>query len=615
SELGTRNSELEQSDAVRLFVARAAAAQPAFALTDATAPAVATICQRLDGIPLAIELAAARTRILTPEQIAARLDERFRLLTGGSPDAPSRHQTLRLALDWSYDLLSEPEQRLLQRLSVFAGGCDLDAAEVVCAVDDPSADPSPTRRGKAHSTAVDQAPPSLRGKGAEGLGRSALVDLLTSLVDKSLVTLDYRGEAARYRLLETVRQYAVERLAASGEAESLRRRHGVWALDLAERAASLLDGPDQTDWLDQLDAEHDNLRAALAWALDSGEGTLGLQLAGALAAFWEFRGHLAEGRRWLTLALVAGRIAPPAIRTRAAGGAGNLARMQGDLTAARALYEESLDFARAEGDRAATALALNQLGIVSLFEGDFTAARTLFEQSLTIRRAIGDTFGMARTLNNLGLLAREQGDIATARTFYEQSMPLMRAAGDRRGVAGVLLNLGTIARDQGDLAAARSLLQESLSLFGERGDKASVSAVLNNLAVVVTEQGDFAEATSLHHQSLTLKQELGDRSGIAHSLEELAWIAARSGTPERAARLFGVAEALRHAIGTPLAPIERERHDRAVTDVRGTLAGPVFAAGWAEGAAMSPDDAIAYALANTGPPAPSPLPIPSPGES
>jgi non-specific serine/threonine protein kinase len=384
-------------EAVRLFVARAQERQPAFALSARNARAVAAVCTRLDGIPLAI---------------AERLAARFRLLTGGPRDAPARQRTLRATMDWSWDLLVAPQQFLLRRLAVFgAGGWTLATAEAVCA--------------------------------EEGIEAQAVLDLLDGLVNKSLVQLSEREPAARYGVLETVLQYAAERLAVDGAA--WRDRHLAWCVSLAEEAALALAGSAQGAWLARLEAEHDNLRAALRWAGERGAGDLGLRLAGALWRFWKLRGYLSEGRGWLE-AVLAGDPAPTAARGAALHGAGALALDQGAHARARKLLEESLALGRALDDRQRVAAALNSLGNLAFRLGEYRRAGDAYEQNLALQRELADRWGIAASLNNLGLVAQRQGEYGRAAALYEESLALKRAVGDTRAAALTLNNLGQLAR-------------------------------------------------------------------------------------------------------------------------------------------------------------------------
>jgi non-specific serine/threonine protein kinase len=517
---------LGQIDAVRLFVERAAAVRPGFAVTEEIVPALAQICLRLDGIPLALELAAARVRVISPAHIAARLDDRFRLLTSGSRTALPRQQTLRAALDWSYELLSEPQRRLLRRLAVFAGGFALEAAEAVC----PGA----------------------------GLDQAELLELLCQLVDKSLVGLEEGAPGeARYRILETVRQYSGEKLTAAPEAAGVRERHRDWYLALAEQAERELTGPEQAAWLKQLGREHDNLRAALGWSMERAEVEMALRLSGALARYWWRAGHFTEGLRWLEAALARSHGMHSSARAKALTGAGVLARRRGQYGQAAAWLDESLALNRALADIRGTAAALLIRGIVAADQEDYAAARQLFEESLALSGAAGDKGSVGLALNYLGEVARLQGNYVAARSLYDRSLAIQRSNGDRRSTAACLSNLAHVARAEGDLRRATALITECFGLF----------------------------------------RELGARDlGITEGLEILAAVAAACGRPERAARLLGAAEALRVTTCAPVVPAERATHDRDVAALHAALDASNFAAEWAVGQSLSSDEAITYAL-------------------
>jgi len=633
-------------EAGRLFVERARLHSPQFAVTRQNAAALASICQRLDGIPLAIELAAARVRALSVDEVNARLDQRFRLLTGGSRNALPRQQTLRALIDWSHDLLSATEQALLRRLSVFAGGWTLASAERVCV--------------------------------GEGLAAEQVLDLLTALVDKSLVFAEDRGGATRYRLLETVRQYARDRLFERGEGIQWRDRHLACFLAVAEQAEPQLVGADQRAWLDRLEADHDNLRSSLAWSsAEGGNASSGLRLAGALRLFWSIRGYLGEGRGWLADCLAAAPGEAPAIRAKALCGAGVLAREQGDYAAAHSLLSEGLEIHRALGNRQGIAATLNSLGGMVHEQGDYQRARAMHEESLAIQRQMGDRQGTSSSLNSLGVLARELGDYANARSFYEEGLAIDREIGDQHSIAVSLNNLGGMATDLGDYAAARALHQESLAIRRELGDRRGIASSLTNLGDVLERLGDHATARSLleeglairrelgdrrgiatslcalgtaansrgdhsiaqalHEDSLALRRELGDRWGIATSLNYLGSLACERGDhptaqalydeslaieralgdrwgiaesmdglagvalalerPARAACIWGATQRLREEIGAPLPPMELAAHDRQVAIARDALADDVaFERAWQQGRAMTLEQAIDEAM-------------------
>ena len=443
---------VSEYDAVRLFVERARLHMPEFLLTPQNAPVVASVCHRLDGIPLAIELAAGRTPVLSVEEINARLEDRFRLLTGGSRTALPRQQTLRAALDWGYDLLTPKEQQLLQRLSVFAGGWTLEAAEQVTG--DREARKSGVGSRESEATGSFRIPtPDFR------LPSHEVLDLLASLVGKSLVIAEEREGTSRYRLLETIRAYAWQRLQQTGAEKRWRERHLAYFLRLAEEAAPQLTGSEQAAWLDRLAREHDDLRAALEWCWQEPEhAEAGLRLTGALWRFWEMRGYFSEGREHLRATLsrdTAGSRTPA--RARALHGAGILASEQGDYAAAHALYEESL----------------------------------------ALSRELGDTYTIAHLLNNLGNVAAKQDDYATARALYEESLAIRREIGDRQGMVYSLINLGSAAKDHGDYAAAYDLCGEGLTISKELGDKQGIGFALMELADVAAGQGQTARAARL----------------------------------------------------------------------------------------------------------------------
>ncbi|MBI1741930.1 tetratricopeptide repeat protein [Candidatus Acetothermia bacterium] len=606
-------SALRQYESIQLFIERALTVLPSFAVTDQNVTLVAQVCRQLDGLPLAIELAAARMKVLSIEQLAARLEDRFRLLTGGSRTAQSRQQTLQAMMDWSFQLLLEKEKFLLRRLSIFAGGFTLEAAESVC--------------GEKENMS----------RGDSRIVPTEILDLLVQLVEKSLVIREQGSEAARYRMLETVRQYGWERLAEAGEMEMLQRRHLDYFLELVEEAEPNLTRADQLTWLNRLETEHDNVRTALKYSLQSAVEK-GLRLAAAAWRFWEVRGYLGEGRGWLEKLLEAAgtnddRPELVSARATALGAAGNLARDQGDYAAARTLYEEALKtFRRLEHQRGITFM-LQNLGLLAWSLGDYTTARSRYEESLQIWRALGNKQGMANSLNNLGNVARDQGDYARARSLYEQSLAITQELSDKRGTATLLRNLGqlawlersfevararlkeslelhkvlgdkqgiahslgqlgNIALVQGDYSTARSLCEQSLSMMRGIKDRRGIAYALKDLGNVVKAQGDDERATALYEESLVLQKQLGNKRGIAESLEGLAKLHKQS---ERAIHLCSAAEALREAISAPLPPVDRDDHDRFLATMRTKLGEKTFALAWAEGRTMTLDQAIEYAL-------------------
>lgn len=543
-----RPAEVDDSDAMRLFIERARLRRPDFQVTSAEATAVDEICRRLDGMPLAIELAAARVNLLSVGQILDRLHDRFQLLTSGGRRSLPRHQTLRAAMDWSYALLTEPERVVLRALAVFAGGFTLEAAEAVCG----TTDGEPWAVGEPIL-----AEPTIHG--SLPVAPSDVLDLVMHLVDKSLVVAEEQGGAVRYRLLETVRQYAAEQLAGAGEERALRERHALWCLALAEMAAPHKRNADQEVWLERLTVEHDNLRAALAWCLADERGiALGPPLAGALGWFWLVRGHLSEGRRWLAAAITRGDAVPAGVRATALRAAGNLATDQGDYDEAERLLEAALSLHRELGDETNVALLLHGLGNVMSMRGDHHRARVLLNQGLALGRKLGDASQVAKSLNSLGIAARQLGDPDAALVCYEECLALMRRLGDTRGIAVSLQNLGNVHQDQRlpDQAAAR------------------------------------------YREALSLYRELGDRRGIASCLQGLASVAVLRDDAERAARLCGAAAAQRAAIGFRLAAFGREKFEGTVASARAALSEEAFTEAWLAGQALTLDDAIAEALSD-----------------
>jgi predicted ATPase/DNA-binding SARP family transcriptional activator/uncharacterized protein HemY len=636
--------------AVRLFVERASSARHDFRFMARNAMTVARICQRLDGIPLAIELAAARIRALSEEDIAARLERRFQLLTGGDRTRMPRQQTLRAALDWSYNLLTEPEQTLLQRLSLFAGGWTLEAAERVCA--------------------------------GEGLEDGEVLDVLASLVDKSLVLFAEQEEAGgRYFQLETVRQYGWEQLRQTESWAAWRNRHRDYFLQYVQDAERKRLGPEQQVWLQQLETEHDNLRAALNWCEEAADGAeSGLEFVGLLWRFWNVRGYLAEGRRHLTKALERpGTNMRTRERAKALNGAGELARYQcdydqarlyyeeslaiwrelndahriadgltnlgnianeqGDYAAAHRLYEESLTFYQQGGNRHGRAYALSNLGAMACSQGEYALARSLLEESLAIMQELGDKQGIAIALHSLGLTTSEQGNYIPARSLLEQSLTIyqelgdkqhiayclsnlgiiaselecplsarplqeeslaiMQELGDKRGVAYTLCVLGGIACDQGDYASARSLIEEGLSLQQALSNKHGQADALAHLGRVAYKQGDHAAAHACFRASLTLSQELENTQGVWETLKEFAQVAWAQKQAARAARLGGAIEALQQSLSIALPPRERKELEGNRAAVQEALEAGAFAAAWEAGRTMTLEQAVQYALEQT----------------
>jgi predicted ATPase/transcriptional regulator with XRE-family HTH domain len=585
--------------AVRLFVERARAVVPEFALDAANAPAVAAICRRLDGLPLAIELAAARTRVLRPQAMLARLGRRLPLLTGGQRDLPARQRTLRAAIGWSYDLLDEVEQSMFRRLAVFVGGCTLDAAESVCRW--------PEKDGEADTRAEGS---SFYASPASSRRPVDVLDRLVPLVDNSLLRQDQREDPeARFVLLETIREFALERLEASGEADALRRRHAEYYLALAEEAAPQIYGREQILWLDRLEADQDNIRAALAWwQSEASDAGAALRLATALYRFWHVRASLSEGREWLgrVLARDPERAVPDTadftqLRARALNGAAVLARAQGSYAAAGSLFEESLALVRELGDEWGTANALHNLGSVALYQGDYGRATALLEDSLARWRELADPWGAATALHFLAQAAHYEGDHQRADALGEESLALFRGIGDVRGIAMALRNLASVAYARGNDKRAAVLYEECLPLYRDLRDGWSIGLARHGMADVARRRGDHDRAAALYRESLVLRQERGDRRGVAECLEGLASLAAAQDRPMQAAHLFGAADALRVAIGAPLPPRDRAPHEQYMELVRTMLGEAAFAVALAAGRAMSLEQAIADALLTPAP--------------
>ncbi len=525
--LGARATveSLAQSECARLFVDRAMLQQPDFHVTPANASAVAEICTRLDGIPLAIELGAARVGALTVEEINDRLDNRFRLLTGGSRTALPRQQTLRALIDWSYNLLDDSERRLLRRLSVFSGGWTVQAAESVCAPDGEDAD---------------------------------TLDLLSELVGKSLVLTEQSRGRTRYRLLETVRQYSRDRLDETNEADDLRARHRRCFLALAEQADTHLFGPHQAQWLDTLQADHDNLRAAQDACLDDLEcGQDALSLAAALRPFWVRRGFYREGLTRAAAALAHTEGSPETSqRADVFRAAGILARQLGDYQSAQGFLERGLAICRALGDRQRMATSLSGLGSLALTAAQFERARDLFAEGVSLSREMGDTLNAAYSLVSLGQAHYRLGEYPAARALVEESLDAMRALQTDDGIACALGNLASVALAQGDTAGAGHALRESLVLFDR----------------------------------------MGNRNGIASALDSLAALALIQHAPQRAVRLLGACASLYDALGIPQPPADQAQFDLMLAQAQALLPPGGCAFCWEQGQAMPAEAAVAYAL-------------------
>jgi len=593
-------------EGVQLFVERAQAVQRTFTLSGGDALMVARVCARLEGIPLAIELAAARARVMTVEQIADRLDDRLRLLIGGSRTSLPRQQTLRGALDWSYDLLGETERTLLARLSVFSGGSDLDAAEQVCS-------------------------------GGE-IEPSQVRSLLASLVDKSLVVFDERETKERYRLLETVRQYAGERLKTTGEADALSIRHRDYFVSLIETAEPHLAGATPQEWKSRLESEYGNFLAAVSrCAADGGSGEHHLRLVGSFWRYWHHRGEYTEGRHYLEQALARAETQLPiAARAKVLTGAGGLAYRQNEIAYALGRYQEALAIRQELGDELGTAELINNMAGVAFMQGDYPRSQDLYNQSLVIYRKFGRLIGIAQALNELGVIAFTLGDLETAIPLTEESLSFRREIGDVRGIAWALFSLGNMAISTNDFSGAQPYLEESLSLFrqaGEKrgaawslikladlmravddnetalelledcvgvfrelGDRGGTSWALSGLGAVQSSLGKYEAARKTLEESLPLFLYVGDKEGIASALWPLAAVLLVLGEPEKGARLSGAAEAHHEAMGAEVPEPEMEKHTRWAGPARALLGDAAFDAAWQEGRAMTWEQAVAYAL-------------------
>lgn len=597
---------LAQYEAVALFIQRAQAVRPDFQITEANAPAIVEICARVDGLPLAIELAAARMKLLTPQALLARLSQRLQVLTSTAKDLPSRQQTLRSTIEWSYTLLDSYEQQVFCRLSIFTGGCTVEAVEAVYA-----------RLG-------DEA--------------ERVLDGVSSLADKSLLRQTEIGEESRLMMLETIREYAVERLAARGETERAREAHATYYLSLAEEAEPGLCGPQQVAWFERLEREHDNLRAAIQWFLEPrspGEQRIemALRLLGALQRFWRMSGHFSEGHSYLERALALSQGARTEARAKALNVAADVAlfdlyeheraealcqeslalyRELGDSRgiatslsllgwvaqrkfhreAANALHEEELALSRQLGDRRGIAEALYDLSYLAFSEGDYDRSYALKEESLALLRELGDKWRIAFLLLQVVSVASYAGDYDKAFPLAEEGLSLFRELEDKEGTADALLALGGVALNQGDYARAEAALVEGLDMYREPGLKRGIAKSLFALGRVAFGQEKYARAQELHTDGLTLFTELDDKWLIALALEELAAAVAMQEQPTWAARLVGAAAAYRESIGSTPLPAERTNYQHALVHARTQLGQERFEAAVEEGREMTPEEAL-----------------------
>lgn len=556
--------DLMQYEAIKLFVDRSRSVKVDFELTDMNSPLVAKICCRLDGIPLAIELAAARVKVMPLEQLATRLDDRFHLLTGGGRTALSRHQTLQATMDWSFLLLSEKEKKLFRRLAVFVGGWTLEAAEAVCSYD--------------------------------GVDQIEVLDLLAHLINKSLIyVLEVQGEA-RYRRLETIRQYSIEKLIESGETEIIRNRHLVFFTEIAEDAIPKFIGPEQKEWLTRFENDHDNFRVALEWSQTSPELIeRGLHLAWALSRFWRKRGYLSEGRERLTAMLQYSETFDyPLLRAQVLDGLGHLAYLQSDYPATRTAFEGSLSIFRSLGDegRAGAASALLGLGNVDTEEGDYENSPLLFEESLVLSREIGDKAGIAEALRNLGWAAMRPGDYPRAEERLQEALFLFRETSNMEGIASSLSGLGEIAVRRGDYQQSLDCLEESLEIRRGFRNKWGIAATLGTIGWAALGQGELDRSARMFWESLEVRKEIGDKGGLAWCLEKFAEIAVCSGNLDFAILVYGAASRLRFSIGSVIDPADQPEYDKRLEFLKSQAGDMIFNQMWEKGQLMGLDQVI-----------------------
>ncbi|MFL5588437.1 MAG: tetratricopeptide repeat protein [Ktedonobacteraceae bacterium] len=592
---------LSQYEAVALFIQRTQAVKPDFQLTEANAPVVVEITARLDGLPLAIELAAARMKLLSPEALLVRLSQRLQLLTSGARDVAVRQRALRNTIEWSYHLLDAQEQQLFRRLSIFAGGCALEAVEAICA--------------------------------NHGDEAGSVLDRLTSLLDKSLLLRKEQGAEPRFAMLETIRAYGVEALSACGEMEAMRKAYAAYFLALAQKMEQDLWGPEQAAYLDRLEQEHDNIRAVMQWSLEQEDREIALRLGGVLRTFWYMRGYFSEGLDFLEQALVKSDGVDASVRAGALYAAarmndvrGNIDRAEalsaeslalyqalgdteriayalhlqadmawrrGNLTMARSRVEESLALFRELDDKGAIAGLLLHLGVLAADQGAYTRACNLLEESLAINRKLEDVSSIADSLFNLARVCFfSGGDRALARAHLEESFALHKTLGDKESVAYCLHLSGLLAMEEGNITSARSLVEQAVAVFQELKQQHGTALSTTTLARVLAAQGDDAKARSLFRESITISMKADDKLNIASSLEGLANVVARQGNRAWAARLWGAAEALRETIDAPLPSVERPPYERAVAEVHARLGARTFATAWTEGRGMMLEDAL-----------------------
>lgn len=567
-------NQVLQSEAVRLFIERAKAVKPDLHLTEEKARLVAEICGRLDGNPLAIELAAARIKVLKIEHIAQRLDDRFNLLTTGNRTALPRHQTLRATIDWSYNLLPEDARILLRRASVFAGGFTMNAAEEICS--------------------------------DERLSSQEILNVLTRLVDQSLVVVDEQDDDERYRMLQTIREYAREKLLAAGESTRVQNRHLHFFLRMAEKAEPQLQLADQIYWLNRLERDHDNLRAALGWALDrkTAERTAeraesGMRLAGALEWFWYSHSYLIEGRKWLQQALAQSEGISLAARAKALCAAAHLALAQSDVEKViRPLLDECLDLYRQLNDKMGTAFALLLSGWLEWSYGDAAQSTSLDEQSLELSRQIGNKPGIAHALQNLAQHEFFHGENNRARVMFEEGLGLYRELRNQWGIGIQLKYLSHVATNLGNYEQAKEFASESMAAFRQVGDKRQVALALYAMALATHSEGNERTAREMLAQAVPVIYETQDAYHLVCCLLALGGIACTEEDYERAARVFAAADALSQSMDVHFL-IQPPDLTQNLSSTRAQLSDTAFAKASAEGRAMTLKQAIEYALETT----------------
>jgi predicted ATPase/DNA-binding winged helix-turn-helix (wHTH) protein/tetratricopeptide (TPR) repeat protein len=556
---------LAPNPAVELFVQRAAAVSPDFRSTAENLSTIREICSRLDGLPLAIELAAARSKMLSPAAMLERLESRLELLTGGALDMPERQQTLRKTIDWSHDLLNDAERKLFRRFSAFVGGCTLESAEAVC--------------NTARDLGVD------------------LFEGLSSLVDKNLVQrLERTDGETRFAMLEMIRDYAEERLAESGEKSAVRRAHAAYCLVLAEEGNPELDPRERSRWLAQCDSENDNLRHALDWLFETRDVDWGIRLCIALFRFWDMREHLTEGRARLETILHLAGTERTNERARVLLFLSALVTSQGDFQAAERFIQQCASLYEELGDRSGIAASLNALAIGQRDRGDYASSESNFERSLAWWRLVGDRSSTARCLHNLANVVKVRGDYARARWALREATQIFEELGDRSGAAWAINQQGDISREQGDLTDARDLYEQALTAFRQTDDRWGVARSLTDLGYIDSAKGNFSAAHDAFREAIAIFAELGHRRGVARALEEFACLAVARGQYHRALKLAGAAAQLRRVICAYLPPVEQTKLEQKLRPSWEVLPGKESASAWAEGSAIGLDSAVHYAL-------------------